>query len=624
MTSFAYSVAIRLQVANLASQGVRLLAADLLKAHGAATNLQSKLSALKMIAVGYGLDRAGEGILGFMNKAVDASKEYTHQLALMNAAGFTQKEVAESTAAAWKTAGGVITTTAAQNLEVLRELRSAFGKGEGMAHAYAVLPQVQRVSSILRSLTGREQAHVGFDMVKAIELGTKGALSVESMMRQSEMMSKALVQMGGTLTVSDFHQAIKYSRAMAPYMTDEFKYLYLPTLMQEMKAGPSGGATSAGNVIASLGQVVVGQQIPKALIQNWIDSGLINAGSVVKDKHNRTTSKVMPGGVVGQNEFGENPYFWAQKYAAPAVDKLMRERHLDQYGAILALTHNRVAAFGLQTLINKGAQFERDRKLIAEGPTSYDTYQRLMKADPQMAEQALHSQWQNLLAILGYQILPRMIPYMVKFADGLDRISQWMAAHPTATRDIAFGLVGIGAALSVIGKAMMAVGIIRFLGMGPALAGAAPVLGTLVLSLAAAGVIAVFVYKNWDKLTNIATALNAQFPGMVQGFNNILWFIGQVIDKASYLNPLGLLGRGAQVLVDAGDQWANDGKNPKIHAVRPAPQWPAQNGGNVYLDSYKVGKVMSHRQNQEAGRPNVGSGRVNYAAPFARQQPGSR
>mgnify|MGYP001099969868 FL=1 len=101
MTSFAYSVAIKLSVANLASQGVRILAADLLKAHGAATNLQSKLSSLKMIAVGYGLDRAGEGILGFMGKAVKAGDEYLRQISLMNAAGMTQQEIAKATAAAW-------------------------------------------------------------------------------------------------------------------------------------------------------------------------------------------------------------------------------------------------------------------------------------------------------------------------------------------------------------------------------------------------------------------------------------------------------------------------------------------------------------------------------------------
>ncbi|KAJ8139371.1 hypothetical protein OY671_007419 [Metschnikowia pulcherrima] len=381
------------------------------------------------------------------------------------------------------------------------------------------------------------------------------------MMRQSEMMSKASVQMGGTSTVSDFHQAIKYSRAMAPYMSDEFKYSYSPTSMQEMKAGPSGGATSAGNVIASSGQVVVGQQIPKASIQNWIDSGSIKAGSVVNDKHNRTTSKIMPGGVVGQNEFGENPYFWAQKYAAPAVEKSMRERHLDQYGAILASTHNRVAAFGLQTSINKAAQFERDKKSIAEGPSSYGTYQRLSKADPQMAEQASHSQWQNSLAILGYQILPRMIPYMIKFADGSDRISQWMAAHPGATEKIAFGIAGIGAALTVTGKAMMTVGIIRFLGMGPASAGAAPILGTMVLSLAAAGVIAAFVYKNWDKSTNIATALNNQFPGVIHFFQ---FLIDHISYSMGIVNPASLSGKIPQFAVDKADEWADDQNTPKF------------------------------------------------------------
>ncbi|MDK4804949.1 MAG: hypothetical protein OC190_00200 [Novosphingobium aromaticivorans] len=646
MSSFAYSVAIKLSVANLASKGVRLLANDLLKAHGAATNLQDKLSALKMVAVGYGLDRAGQGILGFMGKSIEAAKDYTHQIALMNAAGFTQKELAESIGSAWKTTGTVITTTAAQNLETIRELRSAFGKGEGMEHAYAVLPQVQRVSSILASMTGKEQSHVGFDMVKAIELGSKGALTVESMMRQSEMMSKALVQFGNTLNVSDFHQALKMSRAMAPYMSDEFKYQYLPTLIQEMKTGPNGGASGAGNAIASLGQVVVGQMIPKALISNWIEAGLINPKMVVKDKHNRTTSKILPGGTAGQNEFGANPYLWAQKYAAPAVEKLMRLHHLDQYGAILSLTHSRVAAFALQTLINKGAQFERDRKLVAEGPSSYASYQQLLKKDPMMAEKALHNQWQNVLARIGFDILPIMIPYMIKFADGLDRISQWMVAHPDLTKGLVFGLVGLGVALSIIGKAMMLAGIIKFLGLGGALAGLGGAAMAALPWIALIAGAAFLIYRNWSSiypwLVKIWTIIRAVwkvgtddiiaqakalwavvgpvmrpiFFALSWIFNKIIKFVGSVVGGLINLG----YGEARTILGEGGAP--KPVPPPRPAAVPTAPKRGADGHmpAAVYLDGRKVGQLLYPHMQRDAGRPNNGTNGFNSG--YGRPMPG--
>ena len=526
MSEFAYTVAIRLTVANLASQGIRMLGKDLLAAHGQAVKLEDKLKALKLIAVGYGMEKVGQGMLGFMGKAIDASKDYTHQLALMNAAGFTHKELAGSIASAWKTSGEVLTSTAAGNLETIRELRSAFGKGEGMEHAYAVLSQVQRASAIMDSITGKHQERVGFDMVKAIEFGTKGALSVQSLMTQSEMMTKALVQMGGTLTVNDFHAAIKQSRAMAPYLSDDFKYNYMPTLMQEMKSG-QGGAESAGTVLASLGQVVVGHSIQKELIANWIKAGLIAPNMVVADPHNRTTSKILPGGVAGQNTFAANAEVWAQQYAAPAVARLMASEHLDQFGAILALTKNRVAAFGLQTLINKDAQFQRDRKLITQGPDSLTSYNRLLQADPQMAQIALHSQWQNILAQIGYQILPVMIPYMVKFANSLSGISQWMTANQGTVKAAAMGFLGLGAALAGMGKILMTVGIIRFLGVGPLIlrglgAVAAFLGGPFTVVIAAFGVAAYLAYQHWDYISKSFTTL---WGTMKSGFTSFVNFI---------------------------------------------------------------------------------------------------
>jgi hypothetical protein len=510
MSTADYKVAVQISLINNISKGLKLIGGEMLGLSKTTASLEGKLKALGLAATGLGLSRMGEGMLSFMGKAIDASKEYTHQIALMNAAGFTHKELAGSIAAAWKTTGSVITSTAAQNIEAIRELRSAFGKGEGMEHAYGVLPQVQRANAILTSLTGREQKHVGFDMVKAIELGTKGALTVDSMMRQSEMMTKALVQMGGTLSVSDFHQSLKYSRAMAPYMTDEFKYQYLPTLMQEMKAGPTGGASSAGNVIASLGQVVVGHMIPKGLMTNWIQSGLVNESMVVKDRHNRTTSVMLPGAVAGQNEFGQNPFFWAQRYAKPAVEKLMAELHLDQYGAILSLTHNRVASFGLQTLINKSVQFERDRKLIAEGPTTYKSYQTLLRADPEMAQKALHNQWQNVLSILGYQVLPKLLPLMVRFAEGLDRIAQVFAAHPTLASGTAGGLIGLGVGLDLLGKGLMGAGLIKFLGLGPMLK---------------------------TSLTWLNGNTLGMIPVLLRGVGTGIMFLG----RALFMNPIGLV-----------------------------------------------------------------------------------
>jgi len=571
--SDVYKIGVRLSMVSNVGQMLGVLSKQFTGLNSSIANTQKGLARMKTAMAGALAVSAGVGVLDGFSKIVDASKEYTHQIALMNAAGFTHKELAGSIASAWQTSSKVITSSAQENLATIRELRSAFGKGEGMEHAYAVLPQVQRVSAMLESLTGKKQEHVGFDMIKAIELGTKGGVSIGAVMQQSEMMSRALMQFGGTLSVSDFHQNLKSSRAMAPYMTDDFKYNYLPTLMQEMKTKQMGGAGGAGTAIASLGQVVVGQMIPKALISNWIEAGLINKGSVVADPHNRTMSKILPGGVAGQNDFGANPYLWAQKYAMPAVNKLMAEKHLDQYGAILALTHNRVSAFALQTLINKSTQFERDRKLITEGPSSLSSYNTLLQKDPQMAQQALGNQWQNILAVLGYSVLPKIIPLVVSFANHLNQFATFLQSHANVAKGIMVGIGVLGVALVATGVAIVA------LVASPI---ALWIAGIGVASAAIAGIITWL--GGWN---TVMIGVKMAIGAVTEAFRFLLNPVGAVIHLISMIPGFG------------GGSAAKPVTAPPRAQQQPTPI-------HIWMDHRKVGEGVAHFYNSEGNRPQSG------------------
>ncbi|MGC7995738.1 hypothetical protein, partial [Salmonella enterica] len=86
------------QVLNFASQGLAMLGADLMKTHGLALKLEDKLKAVKIAGIGLASAKMGDGMLGFLEKSVNYSKEYTRQLSLMKVAGMSQKDIAEATA----------------------------------------------------------------------------------------------------------------------------------------------------------------------------------------------------------------------------------------------------------------------------------------------------------------------------------------------------------------------------------------------------------------------------------------------------------------------------------------------------------------------------------------------
>ncbi|HIQ17208.1 MAG TPA: hypothetical protein EYH41_04300 [Novosphingobium capsulatum] len=649
--SFAYSVAIKLSVANLASQGVRILANDLLKAHGAATNLQGKLSALKMVAVGYGLDRAGQGILGFMGKSIDASKEYTRQLSLMSAAGMGQKDIAEATAQAWKTSQSVITSSAAENLKAIRELRSVFGLHH-MGEAYAILPTVQRTKAVLEALTGKEQEGVAFDMVKAIELRTPGVMSAQRMQQNADLMARALMGMGGTLTVNDFHMALKQAKTSAFGLNDDFVYSYLPTLIQEVKT-KGGGAQTAGTALMSTYGAVIQGTLKKSAIPLWEQMGLINPSDVVKNSTGQMQLK--PGAVKGAQLFQQNPYAWANQVLAPAIDAYGKSRGLNREQILSGMLGNRNAQWFLNTMIGKSPQFERDRELIASGGSSKQAYDRLLKSNPQLAEQALHNQWQNILAILGYQVLPKLIPFMVKFANGLDHIAQWMSDHPNLTAAIAFGLIGIGGALMLIGKALMLAGVIKFLGLAPMIAGwftsagsaiglffgifrgimgavwggiltgGRALLGDLLLVFTPVGLViagiavaALLVWNNWKEIKGalikswadikdgVVKLFHGDIIGALGSFTAVFLRGWQTVFNTLIAGVNSILPAALQIskthFADDYDAWRNRS------AAVPNPGGTMQHRpAAVYLDGRKVGQMLTARQAQAANRPNTGA-----------------
>lgn len=546
---YAYSVAIKLSVANLASQGIKLLAGDLLAAHGAAVKLEDKLKALKTIAIGYGMQKIGGGMLSFLEKSVETSKEYTRQMSLLNRAGMSHKEVAEATAAAWKTSHEVITSSAAENLAAIRELRSVFGT-EHMHEAYAILPVVQRTKAIMEALSGKSQEGVAFDMVKAIELRNTGAMSTATMQKNADMMSQTLMAFGGTLNVHDYHMALKQAKTSGMRLDDTFVYKYLPTLMQEVKTG-TGGAQSAGTILETMRRAIAGGRISEKMIGNWLDSGLISASGIGHGgAHNRF---IKPGSVAGTEMFLSNPYQWANEIAAPAIQKLMAKKHVGFDTATAMLFGDRNAEFGVSTMIKKAMQFERDRKLVDTGYNSYDNYQALLKSNPQLAQMAMQKQWENVQARIGYEILPTLIPLMIKFADTLNGISEWMKKHPVKTEWIVKGLVGFGIGMVVVGKALMTAGIIKFLGAGPIigrilgfianavlLVGRALFLNPIGLVLTAIAAAAYLLWKNWDV---VGPKLKALWEGIKTAVGK---FIDWIHDKlasfkkgaTTYLNDI--------------------------------------------------------------------------------------
>lgn len=644
----AYNVAIKLSLHNMVSSGLSRVAKDLTGLEKNAVNLQNKIKALKMIGVGWGISKVGSGMIGFLEQNMVASKDYTHQIAQLNIMGLKSAQVNEIVARSWKTSRDVITTSAADNIEAFREMYGAFGAGHE-EEALAVLPYAQRASAIIASVTGKMTSvkDVGYDIAKATEL-TSRIVTDAQLEKRTEQFLNAAIAFGGRVNTNDFHQALKMTRGAAIHYSDEFISKYFPSLIQEMKTG-NGGASQAGVLLRNFNRAVIGQVIPLNKLTTWDESGLIRAGHVVWNKNHKGVKYITPGGVDGQGIASENPYEWWNRFGEKAVDKLMKKRHISDIQAISALAPNQMVLDLFTKFHFQKAQYERDRKLIEQVTNaggSAAKYEQLLKTDPNLAQLALHKQWENIQARIGFELLPRLIPLMSDFTDALSRVSQWMQRNPQEIKYLVAAFGGLGFSMIILGKSLMLVGLVKLAGIGRSLSTIATASSGAALGLADINKVADSGMKK--RLLSVGGALRALSAaasvfvawqaGTAAGdwINSKLskesknWIGEQVATAAAWLN----IGDSREALrINNPDRWARmNGMTPGFTSYSDAmtPRFPGmyssasvpvppkqpitvQTTTTLHLDGKQIATTVTREQAKAASRPQSGTSQYDIS-----------
>ncbi len=454
----AYKIGVRLSLTNGITTGLMAIISQFRAFDKQVHSANNKLSDTEKMLRGIkrqllvGGAMMGGGALGFslLDKTVNAGREYAHQLSLMNSAGMKHLEIVKATQAAWEAGKSVPTASVTENLAAIRDLRMVFGD---TAHATAFMPSVQKAQAILQMFrhgeagSGKAEA---YEMAKALEM--KGAVKTpEQFMSQADMMTRALVATGGKIGASDFLSAFKYGRAATSGWNDSFAYTILPTLIQEMKTkgGSGGGAGGPGNALMSAYSAVVGGAIPQKSLKVWQKLGLLDPSKVVWDKVG-SAKGVAPGGIMGSDTFQASPYEWANKFLIPSLKKAGYQTEAQQKQVLQYLFPNRAAGFVMSQFVTQGWKFERDQKLIGQAQ-GFGAYQQLLKDDPEMAKLALHKQWESLLAILGYQVMPAVIKGTQWLIETISSLSKWFSENQTLAKMLMYSLAGLSAVLLVGG-----------------------------------------------------------------------------------------------------------------------------------------------------------------------------
>lgn len=644
----AYSVAIRLRLVDSVTSGLMNLSRHFAKVGGNAQQLQRRLDAIKFTMVA-GAAMAGTGMFGLhmLGKTLPYAKDYVHQLEQMNIAGMKHAEIARSIQAAWGASATVPTSTAAENLAAIRELRMVFGNTND---AIANMPAVQQLQAILANVKGANAHDEAYTVAKALEM--KGAVRNPAEFRtEADMMAKAIVASGGKVAASDFLSTFKYGRSATIGWDEHFAFQILPTLIQEMKNGSgTGGAGGPGNALMSVYDKVINGKIAQKDIPLWAQLGLIDPSKVVKTKSG-STKGLLPEAVRGWQTFQADPFAWTQNVLLPAMkahgitDPAKQQMYLSRLGG------TRTAAFMLQQMGLQWWKFQRDVPLI-QGAKGLAAYQELVKNDPMMAQLALQKQWQNLLAVIGYQIMPAVVSWTAKVVTGLRGLTDAMRAHPALTKTLVAGFAALSATLTFGGAVLMlaaafgalelaldvlavpailpaiiagVTGVAGVLGgvlltafsaIGAVIAAIVSPVGLAVAAIAGVGVAIYEIVTHWNASKSIVANIKAEF--------SMFW--SWVGDKVHWL--LNLLPSGPKTPGHiSSDNWPDMPAKPgqrdagpsnwpdrphKAPAsgsrfVAPTRVQPASFTGDVHMDGERVGQVVWRHQTAALDRAALGS-----------------
>lgn len=563
----AYKVGVTLALHSNVGAALGLIARDFVKTDLEAKKLQKTLKEIKLLGLtGAIVGGAGFLGLGMIKAAVKPANEYVHQLELAKAAGMSQLEIAKATAAAWQTAGEVMTSNPTENLKAIRELRMVFGDTMEAIH---FLPQMQRIQAVLDATLhgtgGIGAKDVAFAAAKALEL--RGAsMSPQTFQEQADYMTKAVIASGGKVTPQMMLQMQKYAGIGGTSYSNDFLYGIAPTLVQEL------GGSQTGNSLTSMYRAIVGGRIDKKALSVWQSMGLLQSVKGITGESAMIQAK-------NAGLFQENPFLYMQFLQGELVKRGITDPKAQQQ-VIERLFSNRVAGRMANIMMTQGPRLKKDSDLI-KGAGDSGAYYDLIKSDPTTVYAARDAQWESLKTALGATIVPVIIPMLRGLTSALNSLATFAADHPTLTQGLMLTFGGLSALATLGGTLMIAGAGLKIIGLGLTtltglpLAGAAAGLGALVPAIA--GIVAL----------GLAVA-NADTIG---GWK---------------YNPINMIEQGGEAL----GGWIK-GKTAPVYGP-PTRENMREIHTTVNIDGRKVAHAVNRQNTRDASRPSGSGGRPDH------------
>ncbi len=512
-----YAIGVRIALSSNASQVLGVLGKDLLGIDVRAKGAEASLGRVKAAAIGLGSVLGGSAIVGGLAKLVEHAKEFVHQQSVMAQAGVSQADIANAAAAAWKTAGDVIGSSATKNLALIGDLRDSLGS---MPEAIAAAPSMARLGVVLQNLTGQDQEAAGYSAARFLE--QRGSLvnpktgQIDASLMEHNANQLAAITAGtrGRVGPDQLLGFQTTARLAGAQLSDQGLINMAPVI------AAAKSASTVGTQLSSLENQLIGGVMTNASA-HWLEHlGVVNPKRVHEMRGGRMQFDA--GALIDEETLRRDPREWIKKYIGGGLLREGFSTPDTQAGAVLQ-SHLRTTVTGLiGEILRSYASFSKGSRLIdiAAGANQYDVAQ---KTDPTTKMAAFTTAWSNLLTALGAPIVNDATGLIGRLTTALTGLTKWASTHQNTVGVIEDVAAGLGA-LGVVGGSLA----ITKAALGPFVTGLRGLVGVLsgteiaaavaVLEPVGAGLLTVA-----GGITAIAAAL-VGFPALVKSIEGALGY----------------------------------------------------------------------------------------------------
>jgi hypothetical protein len=553
-----YQIGIQIALAGSYAHQLQLLAQQFGLLHTQVGQIQQGIGRWGAAIIGVGGVLAGSELLKGVTHLMKAGEEILNQQAKAKIIGLSQIQIQEEYAKSVEIGERVRGSLIHENIALINEMYSIAGFEEAMALA----PQMAQISQILQRFGA--PAGGAYELIKALDL--MGRISdPETKKFDSKRASEAMdlfAQMteatSGKVTVAQFLAFAKQGGPLMGSMSDE-GVRAMGSFIQDV------GGYRAGTALQALGRQFVGGIMTQSKAMELHKLGLLGDYEVGKGGHIIIGPGQMPIG----DEILKDPLKMAHMFSEAFKKSGIttpEDVQKETYKIFSTGPAQRIMYEMIRNEMQKRGEIER----MGGAATTEAATRILGEESPAQVMANYANAWKNLTEVVGMPLMKAAIPIINEVAAALERMATVAAGHPEAMK----------LALEIVGG--LAIGSL-VLGLGAIATAIAPLIGAAGLLTALAAALAALAAFNWDWLKGLFSHAPAtgSSPGGGPG----------IIDTPGGAGMVG----------------PHTGKHSYNAVPPPAGGGSGTGGGDVYLDSRKVGEILTGTMARMAGGPLEGS-----------------